>query len=116
MVEGSQLEPDQPVGGTVHLIAEEGEILNVQLPAVLDVVDDEHDRARRLDGFPLRRSWQIFSPFLSARTDIRAHRIAAGSYKQIGCRLRPALELIRSEERRVGKECSCRWSSEQWNE
>src|SRR5437879_13408282 len=60
MVEGSQLEPDQPVGGTVHLIAEEGEILNVQLPAVLDVVDDEHDRTRRLDGFRLRGSGQIF--------------------------------------------------------
>src|SRR5262249_20638021 len=60
MVAGSQLEPQQSVGGTVHLIAEEGEILNVKLPAVLDVFDDEHDRARRLGGFPRRVSGQIF--------------------------------------------------------
>src|ERR1051326_4429806 len=97
MVEGSQLEPPQPVGGTVHLIAEEREILNVQFPAVLDVVDHEDDWARRSNGVPLRGSWQIFSPFLSARTDIRAHRIAAGSCKQMGCRLRLALELIQDE-------------------
>src|SRR5690554_8060699 len=28
----------------------------------------------------------------------------------IACRIDPSLQAIRSEERRVGKECRCRWS------